>query len=113
MSSLRREVSMAAPYIPMPMNDGDRHAATNVDFSASEAVWPACIAAWKCDVRIELACAARGSDDVSAMTVDTNSAIAASGFALDHALAPGWLALGLASIVSAATCAHTFSSPAR
>ena len=43
----------------MPMNDGDRHAATNVDFNESEAVWPACIAAWKCDVRIDLACAAR------------------------------------------------------
>src|SRR5215467_13754687 len=97
----------------MPMNDGDRHAATNVDFSESEAVWPACIAAWKCDVSSVLACAARGSDAVSAITVATNSPIAASGCVLDHNLAPGWFALGLASIVRLATWMHTFSSPAR
>src|SRR3954464_11108338 len=103
MSTLRREVSMAAPYIPMPMNDGDRHAAMNVDFSESEAVWPACIAAWKCEKRIDWACAARGSDGVSASDAATNSAIAASVCALDHALAPGWFGFALPSILNSAT----------
>src|SRR5262245_53039331 len=107
MSALRRVMVMEAPYIPMPMNDGDRHAATNVDRSESVAVWPAALAAAKCAPRIELACDARGSDGASAITVDTNSPIAASGWVLDHCLAPGWLGLGLASIVSPATCAHT------
>ena len=95
------------------MNDGDRHAATNVDLSESVADWHDCIAAWKCDVRIALAEGARGSDAGSAMMRLTNSAIAASGCALYHCLAPGWALLGVASIVNPATWAHTFSRPAR
>src|SRR3954452_9447196 len=63
--------SWGSPYIPMPMNDGDRHAATNVDRSESFAVAPDCMADVKCDVRMVLACAARASDDGSAMSVDT------------------------------------------
>ena len=84
----------------MPINDGDRHAATNVDLRASVGVAPACTAAAWCCVRIEVACAARGSEGVIAITSETNSAIAASGCALDHCFAPGWLAFGFASIVA-------------
>src|ERR1044071_7527645 len=94
----------------MPMNDGDGPAATTVDFSESVAVCPACIAAWKCEVRIVLACAARGSDGVSAITVLTNSPIAASDCALAHCLAPGCFGLGLGAIVRVAACVHTLSS---
>src|SRR5689334_729561 len=97
----------------MPMNDGDRHAATKVDRSESFAVAPDCMAEVKCDVRMVLACAARASEGGNAMMVDTKSAIAASGCVLDHCLAPGTTALAAGSITIAATRPHTFSIPAR
>src|SRR5689334_6609850 len=97
----------------MPMNDGDRHAATNVERRESFAVAPDATAPWKCEVRIWLACAARGSDGGIASNSATKSATAVSGCVLDHFLAFGCAALGAASITSAATAAHTFSRPDR
>src|SRR3954469_4954660 len=97
----------------MPMDDGARHAATNVDLSASDADAPCCLAASKCARRIVLAGAVRASFDVSAITVETKSAIAASGCDDDHFFAFGCCALALASMTMPATASQMFSSPAR
>ena len=83
----------------------------NVDFRESGADAPDCIAAWKCAWRTRVAGAERESDGGSAMTIETKSSMAASGWVLDHATAPG---LGLAtSMTRAATSSQMFSVPAR
>ena len=59
-----------------------------VDLRASDAVAPWLMAVAKCWVSSVVAGAARESDGTSPMTMETKSAIAPSGFALDHCVTP-------------------------
>src|SRR5690348_10812915 len=92
--------SSVAPYLlldpqrPMATDEGAKHAVTNVDWSASLALAPGCdplgfCASVKCAFNKSMAGADRASDGGSAITMCTKSAMAASGFALDHCFTPG------------------------
>ena len=93
------------------MEEGARHATTNVDFSASEALTPLCTAAAKCASSAVTEGADRGSEGVSAMMVCTKSATAACGSVLTQCFAVG--VSGGASMTSAAMLLQMFSVPAR
>jgi len=101
-----------SPHIPIPIADGARHAVTNVERSASVADAPCACACVKCDFKICVAAALRASDAVSAISVDTKSAMAASGCDDDQLRAFGCCAVGLASTTIAATDSQMFSRPA-
>ena len=82
-----------------------------VDCSAKLALAPDACACVKCDCRICVAGAERGSELGSPITTLTKSAIAAGACVLDHRVTPDTGAL--ASITSGAMASQMFSVPAR
>src|SRR5262249_53577350 len=102
-----------SPHNPIEMAEGAMQATMNVDFSASAAPAPCAIAVLKCPWSSVVACAVRGSEEVSAIRGATKSAMAASGSALDHSLTPGTCLARGTSMTWAAIAAQMFSVAAR